>query len=178
MHQEVERLRNYLRRVTGELRTTRQMLAQAHEPIAIVGMGCRFPGSSNPCEFWQNLADGVDGVGPFPTDRGWDLEMLSAYAVSPEGGFVEDAYDFDAGFFGINPREALAMDPQQRLTLQVAWEALEDARLNPAELRGQDVGVFSGVMYQDYGTLVGEAADMRDYLSLGRSNSVLSCRVS
>lgn len=178
MHQEVERLRNYLRRVTGELRTTRQMLAQAHEPIAIVGMGCRFPGSSNPCEFWQNLADGVDGVGPFPTDRGWDLEMLSAYAVSPEGGFVEDAYDFDAGFFGINPREALAMDPQQRLTLQVAWEALEDARLNPAELRGQDVGVFSGVMYQDYGTLVGEAADMRDYLSVGGSNSVVSGRVS
>ena len=94
------------------------------------------------------------------------------------GGFVEDAYDFDAGFFGINPREALAMDPQQRLTLQVAWEALEDARLNPAELRGQDVGVFSGVMYQDYGTLVGEAADMRDYLSVGGSNSVVSGRVS
>src|SRR5438105_3693385 len=103
----------------------------AGEPVAVVGMGCRFPGgAASPQELWDLVAAGGDATGPFPPDRGWDAP------AGGRGGFVYDAADFDAGFFGISPREAVAMDPQQRLLLEVCWEALERAGIDPASLRG------------------------------------------
>ncbi len=131
----------------------------ADEPIAIVGMSCRYPGGvRSPEDLWRLLSAGVDAVSSFPTDRGWDLERLcdpnpERFGASyvREGGFLYDAGDFDADFFGISPREAVGMDPQQRLFLEGAWEALETAGIDPRSLKGSQTGVFAGVMYNDYG---------------------------
>ena len=162
-------------------------VAPAGEPIAIVSMACRFPGGvRTPEQLWDLVASGTDAIAEFPHDRGWDADGI--YDPEPgrpgrsyvrEGGFVDGAGRFDAGFFGVSPREALSMDPQQRLLLESTWEALERAGLDPAALRGGPVGVFAGTNGQDYATLVaGMAEDASDYLATGNSASVLSGRVS
>ncbi|ROQ57385.1 acyl transferase domain-containing protein [Streptomyces sp. 840.1] len=160
----------------------------ADEPIAIVGMSCRYPGGvENPGQLWDLIDGRVDAITPIPGDRGWDVDHL--YDTDPgkpgkiytrEGGFLDAAGDFDAAFFGIGPREAAAMDPQQRLLLETSWEALEDAGIDPTSLRGSDTGVYAGVMYQDYGYTAREAADgaAEGYLATGSAGSVVSGRVS
>ncbi|OQS16468.1 polyketide synthase, partial [Nocardia donostiensis] len=140
---------------TQRLREENRRLTDARtEPIAIVGIGCRFPGGADtPEQLWQLLDDGRDGIGPLPTDRGWDLDSLAAAGVTTRaGGFLHDAALFDAGFFDISPREAAAMDPQHRLVLETTWEAFEYAGIDPKSLRDSDTGVFLGVSSQLYGS--------------------------
>ncbi|MFB9904430.1 SDR family NAD(P)-dependent oxidoreductase [Allokutzneria oryzae] len=187
---ENNKLRDYLTRVTGELHTARLRLREAEEkdfePIAVVGMSCRFPGASSPEEFWRMIADGVDGVSGFPTDRGWDVDGLFnpdpdhlGTSYVREGGFLTSAGEFDAELFGISPREALAMDPQQRLLLETAWEAFERAGIDPTSLKGSKTGVFAGTNGQDYGRTITEPMEgIEGYLGTGISGSVLSGRLS
>ncbi|MEV4744718.1 type I polyketide synthase, partial [Streptomyces sp. NPDC049555] len=139
------------RRETVRLRAeNRKLSAAQYEPIAIVGMACRYPGGvTSPEDLWHLVTTGSDAVSGFPDDRGW--EGFPDTGQYPHlGGFLDRAADFDPGFFGISPREALAMDPQQRLTLELSWEALERAGIDPTSLRGTRTGVFAGVMYHDY----------------------------
>ncbi|WP_330467809.1 type I polyketide synthase [Micromonospora zamorensis] len=150
------------------------------EPIAIVGMACRFPGGvDSPESLWRLVESDGEGTGDFPTDRGWDLETLAETSLTGRGGFLPNAADFDAEFFGISPREALAMDPQQRLLLEASWEALERAGIEPSSLRGSDTGVFAGLMYHDYAGLAQQSPDgLEGFLGTGNSGSVVSGRVS
>ncbi|WP_052861852.1 MULTISPECIES: type I polyketide synthase [Streptomyces] len=156
--------------------------AASGDPIAIVGMSCRFPGGvSSPEELWDLVAAGGDAISGFPADRGWDLPTAAGTAdlATGRGGFLRDVADFDAGFFGISPREALAMDPQQRLLLEVAWEAAERSGIDPRTLRGTRTGVYVGVSGQDYaGLVMGSADDVEGHATTGLAVSVVSGRLS
>ncbi|KOV35016.1 type I polyketide synthase, partial [Streptomyces sp. XY152] len=182
-----KKLVDYLKWVTADLHKTRRRLEEAeasrHEPIAIVGMACRLPGEvASPEDFWRLLDEGRDGIAPFPTDRGWDLDALggegAGSSAAAEGGFV-DAAAFDAGFFGISPREAVAMDPQQRLLLETTWEAVERAGLDPVSLRGSRTGVFVGTAGVDYvGVVMNSREDAEGHATTGLTASVVSGRVA
>ncbi|SNT63069.1 Phosphopantetheine attachment site, partial [Actinomadura meyerae] len=172
----------------GEVtRTADRVHAPADEPIAIVAMGCRYPGGvASPEQLWDLVADGADAITPFPDNRGWDLDTLfdtdadvPGTSYAREGGFLHDADQFDAAFFGISPREATAMDPQQRLLLEVAWETIERAGIDPTTLKDTSTGVYTGVMYNDYATrLNGLPAEYEGYIGNGSAASVISGRVS
>nr|AJW65407.1 type I modular polyketide synthase [Nocardiopsis sp. CMB-M0232] len=159
----------------------------ADEPVAIVGIGCRFPGGvASADDLWRLVAEGGDAIGAFPTDRGWDLAaLLGANPDDPggshsrEGGFLYDGDEFDAGFFGVAPREAVAMDPQQRLLLETAWETVESAGIAPGSLKGSATGVFTGTTSQDYATLTAAAPHAAaGYGLTGAVASVLSGRIA
>lgn len=170
-----------------------------HEPIAIVGMGCRLPGGvSSPAEFWQLLRDRRDAITDLPPDR-WDWSQLNLdngldlgldlgldrgldldRAIGQQGGFVPDLFDFDASFFRIAPREAISLDPQQRLLLEVSWEALEHAGLAADRLVGSRTGVFVGICSIDYWQrlLHRDLAEMDAYLTTGNTHSLAAGRIS
>ncbi|MFC5889362.1 type I polyketide synthase, partial [Kitasatospora aburaviensis] len=180
----VEALRQSLKENDRLRQDKNRILDQLSEPLAIVGMSCRYPGGvTSPEELWDLVASGRDAVSGMPADRGWDLEGL--YDPDPDeagrfynqgGGFLDAVGDFDADFFGVSPREAMAMDPQQRLLLPVAWEALENAGIDPSSLTGGDIGVFCGVTGSDYGS--GPAPELEGYRLTGKSSSVASGRIS
>jgi polyketide synthase 7 len=190
--EEVDKLRSYLRRAVGDAQELRERVREleesAREPIAVVGAGCRFPGgATSPEGLWSVVSGGVDAMGDFPQDRGWDVEAL--YDPDPEahgktytrtGGFLPGLAEFDAPFFGISPREALAMDPQQRLMLETSWEALERAGIDPAVLRGTATGVFTGLYAVDYGPRMGggAAGEVEGFAITGTYPSVASGRVA
>ncbi|MEV3964772.1 SDR family NAD(P)-dependent oxidoreductase [Nocardia sp. NPDC050193] len=164
-----------------------QLRARINEPIAIVGMSCRYPGGvESPGQLWDLVVSGSDAVGMFPADRGWDVEGLFdpdpdrfGKTYTREGGFLSGIGDFDAAFFGIGPREAAAMDPQQRLMLEVSWEALEDAGIDPTSLRGSDTGVITGMMHSDYQHMVQAAGPVAEgYAATGSAGSVVSGRLA
>src|SRR5215510_12437004 len=155
------------------------------EPIAIIGLGCRFPGADNPQAFWRLLRDGVDAITEVPADR-WLLEHY--YDESPQvpgktnarwGGFLSDVDHFDPDFFGISPREAVRMDPQQKLMLEVVWEALEDANQPADKLAGTHTGLFVGVMNDDHAQRHLPHPELVDpYLGAGSSAAIVANRIS
>ena len=158
------------------------------EHIAVIGMGCRFPGGVNdPDDYWNLLTTGGNGVADIPPDR-WDAEK--AYDPDPaasgkmyvkRGAFIEDVRGFDPYSFGITPREAVAIDPQQRLLLEVSWEALENAGIPPDSLRGSEGGVFVGITNDDYAArcrIWSELESIDNFTFTGVARSVASGRIA
>ncbi len=184
MQSQLDKLTDALRAALIENEDLRQLRARALEPVAVVGMACRFAGGvDSAAALWDLVASGNDTVGEFPADRGWNLADL--FDSDPDavgktytraGGFVADAAGFDAEFFGISAREAEAMDPQQRLLLEVCWEALETARIDPVTLVRTDTGVFVGAWAQPYGS--GDSDSSEGYVMTGSSTSVASGRAA
>ncbi|GAB1823184.1 thioester reductase domain-containing protein [Herbidospora sp. RD11066] len=184
-----KKLAEYLKWVTADLQKARHRITELEsgrqEPVAIVGMACRYPGGiASADDLWQLVLDGRDAISEFPADRGWDLDRL--FDEDPEtpgttytrsGGFLDGAAEFDAEFFGISPREAVSMDPQQRVVLEAAWETFEAAGIDPTGLKGADVGVFIGAVEQTYLGLRGPA-ELEGYLITGKLTSVVSGRVA
>ncbi|MEU4746851.1 beta-ketoacyl synthase N-terminal-like domain-containing protein, partial [Actinosynnema sp. NPDC023658] len=181
-----DKLRSYLKRATADLRVMGKRLAEveeaAREPIAIIGMGCRYPGGvGSPDDLWRLVDGGVDAIGDFPTDRGWDVPHdpdpdAPGATYSRSGGFLSDPGGFDAAFFGISPREALAMDPQQRVLLETAWETFDHAGIDPTSLRGSRTAVFTGVWSSGYAAQ--PPPDLEGFLATGIATSATSGRVS
>ncbi|MCQ4209005.1 type I polyketide synthase [Streptomyces longispororuber] len=185
--QVVEALRASLKENARLQQENSELAAAATEPIAIVSMACRYAGGiRSPEDLWRVVSEGADVYTGFPEDRGWDVEGL--YHPDPdnpgttyvrEGAFLHEAGRFDAAFFGVSPREAMAMDPQQRQLLEVSWEAVERAGIDPHSLRGSDVGVFAGLVHQDYAP---DLSGYEDFLSLeralGTAGGVASGRVA
>ncbi|MET7766828.1 type I polyketide synthase, partial [Streptomyces sp. NPDC005393] len=184
-----EKLRQYLKRVTADLGQTRQRLREVEErwqePVAIVSMACRFPGGiASPEDLWELVASHGDGIGEFPTDRGWNLDGIyhpdpdhSGTSYVRRGGFLDRADGFDAAFFGISPREALAAEPQQRQLLEVSWELVERAGIDPLSLKGTQTGVYAGAGILGFGTPHVEKS-AEGYLLTGNTLSVVSGRVA
>lgn len=161
--------------------------ARQHEPIAIIGMGCRFPGGADdPDAFWQRLLDGVDAVREVPAAR-WPIDAFYAEDADAPGtmstrwgGFLDDVDRFDARFFRVSPREAVSMDPQQRVLLEVSWHALEHAGLDPARLNGSDTRVFVGLTALDYAKVLyrDDVSRIDTYGATGNVANVASGRLS
>ena len=154
------------------------------QPIAIIGIGCRFPGADNPQAFWELMRDGVDAISEVPPSR-WDLDRYydadaskSGKANTRWGGFLKDVSSFDPQFFGIAPKEAITMDPQQRLLLEVAWETLEDAGQIPEQLKGSKTGVFIGIGTHDYSIMMWQQPVSEPYATTGTGNCIAANRLS
>ncbi|MFD7659320.1 type I polyketide synthase [Actinosynnema sp. NPDC059797] len=186
-----DKLRRYLKVVTADLvqarKRSEELERRAGEPIAIIGMACRYPGGvRSPEDLWELAVTGRDAITPFPDDRGWDLDALADPDPDPlgasstrQGGFLPDVADFDAGFWGISPREAIALDPQQRLLLETSWQALERARIDPHSLHGSATGVFVGPSVTDYAALLARyPAGFEGLLLGGLAGAIISGRIS
>ena len=190
MTDDEQQLLDYLKRATAELSSCRQRLKAKedaeNEPIAIVGMGCRYPGGiSGPDSLWRLVANAGDAIGPFPTDRGWPLDRLFSEdrgalgtTYARHGGFLYDAAMFDAEFFGISPREAATLDPQQRVMLETAWEALEHAGIDPTGLHGSDTAVYTGVASLDYSDGWQQSDGTEGYRPTSVSHAAVSGRIA
>ncbi len=170
-----------------ETKANRQLsIVDGQVPIAVIGVGCRFPGADDPEDFWQMLQNGVDAISTVPADR-WDIEATYANGDGPtrgkmstrQGGFLKQVDQFDPSFFGISPREAERMDPQQRLLLEVAWEALERAGQAPTGLVNSPTGVFMGISSYDYSRRQFSQHDLIDaYAGTGNAHSMAANRLS
>lgn len=183
------RLASALREARAQVAAARTAAhaARAREPVAIVGIGCRFPGGvTGPDDLWDMVSRGIDATTEQPTDR-WDVDRyydpdpdLAGKIYSRRGGFLDHVDTFDADFFGISPREATAMDPQQRLLLEIAWEALENAGISPQRIRGTDTGLYIGFSWRDYDriTVADRPEDMSSYAGLGNTPSIAVGRIA
>ncbi|MGW7047817.1 type I polyketide synthase [Streptomyces avermitilis] len=186
-----ERLGRHLRAMNARLSEVtalnRELTERQHEPIAVVGIGCRYPGGVHGADdLWRLVAEGRDAISGMPVNRGWDVAGM--YHPDPDvpgrtysraGGFLHDADRFDAEFFDISPREAATMDPQQRLLLETAWESLENAGIDPRTLRDTQTGVFVGSNIQDYSHVLASAAEAAEgYVVTGTTGAVVSGRIS